>query len=73
MPKEEMITLKGRVVETLPNTMFRVTLDNGQSAVAHIPARKRTEYFRILTGDRVVVEFAPPDLVHGRIISRERD
>ncbi|MDE2196761.1 MAG: translation initiation factor IF-1 [Gammaproteobacteria bacterium] len=70
MPKEESIEMEGKVVETLPNTTFRVELDNGHVVLAHISGRMRKHYIRILTGDRVTVELTPYDLTKGRIIYR---
>ena len=70
MAKEEQIELEGVVVETLPNTMFRVKLDNGHVLIAHISGKMRKHYIRILTGDRVKVEMSPDDLSKGRITFR---
>ncbi|MDF1820899.1 MAG: translation initiation factor IF-1 [Alcanivoracaceae bacterium] len=70
MAKEEQIELEGVVVETLPNTMFRVKLDNGHVLIAHISGKMRKHYIRILTGDRVKVEMSPYDLSKGRITFR---
>jgi translation initiation factor IF-1 len=71
MAKEESIEMHGVVTETLPNTTFRVKLDNGHIINAHISGRMRKHYIRILTGDRVVVEVTPYDLTRGRIIYRD--
>ena len=68
MAKEESIQMEGKVVETLPNTTFRVELDNGHVVLAHISGRMRKHYIRILTGDRVTVELTPYDLTKGRIV-----
>jgi translation initiation factor IF-1 len=73
MPKQDQIEMDGVVTETLPNTMFRVQLDNGHIITAHISGKMRKNYIRILTGDRVKVEMTPYDLTKGRIIFRERD
>ena len=73
MAKEESIELEGTVVETLPNTTFRVKLDNDHLVMAHISGRMRKHYIRILTGDRVTVQLTPYDLTKGRIIFRNRD
>ncbi len=73
MAKEEHIQMKGLVVETLPNTMFRVKLENGHIITAHISGRMRKHYIRILTGDSVTVELTPYDLTKGRIIYRNID
>ncbi|HET7651197.1 MAG TPA: translation initiation factor IF-1 [Gammaproteobacteria bacterium] len=70
MPKEDSIQMEGKVVETLPNTTFRVELDNGHVVLAHISGRMRKHYIRILTGDRVTVELTPYDLTKGRITYR---
>ena len=72
MAKQEPIQFQGIVTETLPNTNFRVTLDNGHAVMAHISGKMRKHYIRILTGDRVTVELTPYDLSKGRIIYRER-
>lgn len=72
MPKEEHIEMEGTVVETLPNTVFRVELDNGHVVVAHLSGKMRKHYIRILTGDRVKVELTPYDLSKGRIVYRYR-
>jgi translation initiation factor IF-1 len=72
MPKEEQIEMEGTIVDTLPNTMFRVELDNGHVVTAHISGKMRKNYIRILTGDRVKVELTPYDLSKGRITYRER-
>ena len=68
--KEEAIQIEGTVVEPLPNTMFRVELDNGHKVLAHISGKMRMHYIRILPGDRVVVELSPYDLSRGRITYR---
>ena len=70
MAKEDVIEMEGKVLETLPNTMFRVELDNGHVVTAHISGRMRKNYIRILTGDRVKVELTPYDLSKGRITYR---
>lgn len=70
MAKEEQIEFEGVVLETLPNTMFRVKLDNGHVIIAHISGKMRKHYIRILTGDRVKVEMSPYDLTKGRITFR---
>lgn len=72
MAKEDQIEMEGTVVETLPNTMFRVELDNGHVITAHISGKMRKHYIRILTGDRVTVEMTPYDLSKGRITFRNR-
>lgn len=72
MAKEDNIEMEGTVVETLPNTMFRVQLDNGHVVTAHISGRMRKNYIRILTGDKVTVQLTPYDLSKGRIVFRAR-
>lgn len=69
-PKEDAIELEGEVVEALPNTMFRVRLDNDHEVLAHISGKMRMNYIRILPGDRVKVELSPYDLSRGRITYR---
>jgi len=71
MAKEDQIQLSGTVVDTLPNTMFRVELENGHVIMAHISGKMRKNYFRIMTGDKVKVELSPYDLSKGRITFRE--
>jgi translation initiation factor IF-1 len=72
MSKEEAIQMEGEVVETLPNTTFRVRLQNDHVVTAHISGKMRKHYIRILTGDKVTVELTPYDLSKGRIIYRAR-
>ena len=72
MAKEESIQMEGKVIETLPNTTFRVELENGHVVTAHISGRMRKNYIRILTGDNVTVELTPYDLTKGRIVFRGR-
>lgn len=69
-PKEDAIELEGEVVEALPNTMFRVRLDNDYEVLAHISGKMRMNYIRILPGDKVKVELSPYDLGRGRITYR---
>jgi translation initiation factor IF-1 len=71
-PKEEAITVEGKVLETLPNAMFRVELPNGHKVLAHVSGKMRMNFIRILPGDSVVIELSPYDLSRGRIIRRER-
>ena len=71
MAKEEHIEMDGIVVETLPNTMFRVELENGHIVTAHISGKMRKNYIRILTGDKVTVALTPYDLTKGRITFRD--
>lgn len=72
MAKEDHIEMEGTVTDTLPNTMFRVELENGHIITAHISGRMRKNYIRILTGDKVRVELTPYDLTKGRIIFRDK-
>jgi len=72
MAKEEHIEMAGVVVDALPNTMFRVELENGHIVTAHISGRMRKNYIRILTGDKVKVELTPYDLSKARITFREK-
>ncbi len=72
MAKEEAIQMEGKVIETLPNTMFRVELENGHIVTAHISGKMRKHYIRIMTGDAVTVELTPYDLEKGRIIYRAK-
>jgi len=73
MAKEDHIEMAGVVIDTLPNTMFRVELENGHIVTAHISGRMRKNYIRILTGDKVRVELTPYDLSKGRIIFRDKN
>jgi translation initiation factor IF-1 len=68
--KDDVIEFEGTISETLPNTMFRVKLENGHEIIAHISGRMRKNYIRILTGDKVKVEMTPYDLTKGRITYR---
>ena len=70
--KDDVIEFEGTISETLPNTMFRVKLENGHEIIAHISGRMRKNYIRILTGDRVKIEMTPYDLSKGRITYRHR-
>ncbi|AEG01426.1 translation initiation factor IF-1 [Methylomonas lenta] len=72
MAKEDQIEMDGKVIDTLPNTMFRVELENGHIVTAHISGKMRKHYIRILTGDKVRVEMTPYDLTKGRITFRNR-
>ena len=72
MAKEDVIQMEGTVIDTLPNTMFRVELENGHIVTAHISGKMRKHYIRILTGDKVTVELTPYDLTKGRITYRAR-
>ncbi len=70
MPKEETIQVEGKVIEPLPNALFRVELDNGHQVLAHVSGKMRMHFIRILPGDKVTVELSPYDLSRGRIIYR---
>lgn len=70
MSKQDAIEVEGKVIEPLPNAMFRVELDNGHKVLAHISGKMRMHYIRILPGDRVKVELSPYDLTRGRITFR---
>ena len=72
MSKEDAIEVTGTVVETLPNAMFRVELENGHRVLAHISGKKRMHFINILPGDKVTVELSPYDLNRGRIIYRAK-
>ena len=72
MAKEDNIEMQGTVLETLPNTMFRVELENGHVVTAHISGKMRKNYIRILTGDKVTVGLSPYDLGSGRSVFRRR-
>ncbi|NLA71218.1 MAG: translation initiation factor IF-1 [Clostridiaceae bacterium] len=72
MPKEEAIEVQGIVVDTMPNAVFRVRLENGFEVIAHISGKLRQHYIKILTGDHVTVELSPYDLTRGRIIWRSK-
>ena len=70
MAKEDLIQVEGKVLETLPNAMFRVELENGHKVLAHVSGKMRMHFIRILPGDRVTVELSPYDLTRGRITFR---
>jgi translation initiation factor IF-1 len=72
MAKEETIEVEGRVVEPLPNAMFRVELENGHRVLAHISGKMRMHFIKILPGDKVTVELSPYDLTRGRIVYRSK-
>ena len=71
MAKSDVIEMEGVIIDTLPNTMFRVELANGHVVTAHISGKMRKNYIKILTGDKVKVELTPYDLSKGRITFRE--
>ena len=68
MSKADVIEIEGKVIEKLPNTMFRVELENGHVVLAHISGKLRMNYIKILPGDKVTIEMSPYDLSKGRII-----
>jgi translation initiation factor IF-1 len=70
--KEEIIEVEGTILESLPNAMFRVELENGHRVLAHISGKMRMHYIKILPGDTVRVELSPYDLTRGRIIYRKK-
>jgi translation initiation factor IF-1 len=72
MSKEDHIEMAGVVMDTLPNTTFRVKLENGHIVIAHISGKMRKHYIRILTGDKVTVQLTPYDLTKGRITFRDK-
>ncbi len=72
MSKEDVIELEGTVVDALPNAMFKVELANGHQILAHISGKLRTNYIRIVPGDKVTVEMSPYDLTKGRITWRSK-
>ena len=72
MSKSDVIEIEGKVVEKLPNAMFKVELENGHIVLAHISGKLRMNYIRILPGDKVTVELSPYDLSKGRIIWRDK-
>lgn len=71
-PKEEPIIITGEIVETLPNAMFRVKLENGHIVLAHVSGKMRMYFIRIVPGDIVTIELSPYDLNRGRIVKREK-
>jgi translation initiation factor IF-1 len=72
MTKEDKIEVEGRVLEPLPNAMFRVEIDGGHKILAHISGKMRMHYIKILPGDKVRVELSPYDMTRGRITYREK-
>lgn len=70
MAKEDSIEVQGTIIETLPNAMFRVQLENGHRVLAHISGKMRMHYIKILPGDKVTIELSPYDLTRGRITYR---
>jgi translation initiation factor IF-1 len=72
MARKDVIEVEGKIVELLPNTMFRVQLPNGHKLLAHISGKMRLHFIRILPGDKVMVEMSPYDLTKGRITFRQK-
>lgn len=72
MAKEDVIELDGKVLEALPNAMFKVELENGHVVLAHISGKMRMHYIKILPGDKVTVQLSPYDLSRGRIVYRKK-
>ncbi len=70
MPKEELIETEGKILEALPNAMFKVVLENGHIVLAHVSGKMRMNFIRILPGDKVKLELSPYDLSRGRITFR---
>ena len=73
MAKDDIFEFEGEVIDTLPNTLFKVRLENGHEIIAHISGKMRKHYIRILTGDKVKVEMTPYDLSKGRITYRGKN
>ncbi len=72
MSKADVVEIEGTVVEKLPNTMFRVKLENGHEVLAHISGKLRMNFIKIVPGDKVTLELSPYDLTKGRIIWRDK-
>lgn len=72
MARDDIIEMVGEVLETLPNAMFRVKLENGHQVMAHISGKMRMHYIKILPGDKVTIQFSPYDLSKGRIVYRAK-
>ena len=72
MSKSDVVEIEGTVIEKLPNTMFRVELENGHQVLAHISGKLRMNYIKIVPGDKVTLELSPYDLTKGRIIWRDK-
>ncbi|MCF8054392.1 MAG: translation initiation factor IF-1 [Deltaproteobacteria bacterium] len=72
MAKEDVIEVSGKVLEALPNAMFKVKLENGHQVLAHISGKMRMHFIKILPGDKVTIELSPYDLARGRITYREK-
>lgn len=72
LPKKDIIELEGRVLENLPNAVFRVQLNSGQAVLGHLSGKMRVNMIKILPGDKVIIEMTPYDLTRGRITRRLR-
>jgi len=72
MSKSDVVEMEGVVIEKLPNTMFQVELENGHKVLAHISGKLRTNYIKIVPGDKVKLELSPYDLTKGRIVWRDK-
>ncbi|MDR3049075.1 MAG: translation initiation factor IF-1 [Elusimicrobiota bacterium] len=72
MVKEEKILLEGKILEALPNAMFRVEIEGGHTVLGHICGKMRMNYIKILPGDKVKLELSPYDLTRGRIVYRDK-
>lgn len=72
MSKSDVIEVEGKVVEKLPNSMFKVELENGHQVLGHISGKLRMNFIKILPGDKVTIELSPYDLTKGRIIWRDK-
>lgn len=72
MPKKDVIEVEGKVIEPLPNTTFRVQLENGHEVIAYLSGRMKVNRIRILAGDEVTVQLSPYDLTRGRIVYRKK-
>jgi translation initiation factor IF-1 len=70
MPKDDMIEVRGKVIEPLPNAMFRIELENGHKVLGHVSGKMRMHFIRILPGDKVLIQISPYDLTRGRIVYR---
>ncbi len=72
MSKDDVIEVEGKIIESLPNAMFQVELENGHKVLAHISGKLRMNFIRILPGDKVTIELSPYDLTRGRITWRAK-
>lgn len=72
MSREDVVEMEGRVLDKLPNAMFKVELENGHQIIAHISGKLRLNFIRIIPGDKVLIEMSPYDLTKGRIVWRDK-